>query len=121
MNANRRKRYSEDAEGREKRLAANRQWKRDNPEKVRANNRNRKSKFKTLGTFTNEELDIIREEQGNKCPGCFRVFSEELPESIDHFVPISKGGSNYASNIQLLCLFCNCSKNDKLWKEWKDF
>lgn len=33
---------------------------------------------------------------------------------FDHVIPISKGGSNTARNIQILCETCNRSKSDKI-------
>lgn len=100
-------------------LEQNRKWKRDNPLKVNRINRLRKDTLRNAeGTYTSFDLERIREEQGNTCPGCFRSF-ESVPPTIDHYVPLSKGGVNNQTNIQLLCHSCNCSKNDKLWSEWK--
>lgn len=38
--------------------------------------------------------------------------------SIDHKTPLSRGGSNWPGNIQLLCLPCNDSKGTKTMDEW---
>lgn len=34
--------------------------------------------------------------------------------SIDHIIPLSKGGDHTWRNVQLAHLGCNCSKNDKI-------
>lgn len=44
---------------------------------------------------------------------CVHCGSDERLE-FDHIIPVSKGGSNTARNIQLLCEFCNRSKSDKI-------
>lgn len=40
-------------------------------------------------------------------------FSHEYP-TIDHIIPISKGGHHVASNLQCACRRCNMSKGSKL-------
>jgi len=115
-NETRRQRY---ADNKEKRLAANREWKRANREKIYVNNSNRRALLKdAIGYHSLDDLLLIRDEQGSKCPGCLRTFGDEIKATVDHFVPLSRGGTNYPANIQLLCGSCNCSKNDKLWHEW---
>jgi hypothetical protein len=44
---------------------------------------------------------------------CVRCGSKERLE-YDHIIPIAKGGSNTARNIQLLCEKCNRSKGAKI-------
>ena len=34
--------------------------------------------------------------------------------ALDHIIPVAKGGSNIAENIQILCQVCNLKKADKI-------
>jgi 5-methylcytosine-specific restriction endonuclease McrA len=40
----------------------------------------------------------------------------EREATMDHIVPVSKGGLHVWSNVQCLCRACNSSKSDKLAK-----
>jgi len=82
-------------------------WNKNNPEKTRCFVRRRRVlKAKSEGTHTlNEWLELCAE-YNNACASCGKV--GKLTE--DHVVPLSKGGSDYISNIQPLCGPCNSHK-----------
>ena len=52
---------------------------------------------------------------GFKCQACGAKPSDsnDVELAIDHIVPLSLGGSNDASNLQVLCAPCNGSKSNK--------
>ena len=54
--------------------------------------------------------ELVWRRDGGKCIECGN--KERL--EFDHIIPFSKGGSNTARNIQLLCERCNRSKKDKI-------
>lgn len=53
--------------------------------------------------------EVWKRDQG-KCTKC----GSNINLEFDHIIPVSKGGSNTARNIQLLCEKCNRSKSDKI-------
>jgi len=57
-----------------------------------------------------EVQDIVWNRDGGKCVQCG---SQEKIE-FDHIIPFSRGGSNTARNLQLLCEKCNRSKSNKI-------
>lgn|SRR5574343_699414 len=61
------------------------------------------------GEFTPDEWKLLCEKYGYVCLCC----GEKKPLTADHIVPLSKGGTNYISNIQPLCLVCNDRKGTK--------
>jgi len=48
--------------------------------------------------------------ENTMCNFCFTV--DNL--TIDHIIPISKGGENEMENLQVLCKKCNRAKSDKV-------
>lgn len=60
----------------------------------------------------------IKKKQHGLCAcGCGVSLNVSCTE--DHIVPLSRGGSDWAFNIQLMTSWCNDSKGTKLMSEWK--
>jgi len=74
------------------------------------------------GSYTKAELQAQFESQQGRCYHCGKwlVLGNGRFCHVDHWIPLSKGGSNNIENIRLLCPHCNLSKNDKLPCEWND-
>jgi len=76
---------------------------------LRAND-NRARRLAAPGHFTKREWNVLVRSHGHKCARCRK--SRKL--TVDHIVPLSKGGSNWISNIQPLCKSCNSAKGARL-------
>jgi len=111
---------------RDKRQQQIRQWKLDNPIRwrilcgVHAHKR-RSRNGAAEGCYSPEDIQALLSEQNGLCNGCAADITQTF--HVDHIVPISRGGSNWPDNLQLLCRSCNCSKGAKLpeeWLEWRE-
>lgn len=56
----------------------------------------------------------------NECSYCKRGYTELNPKSIDHVVPVARGGDHDTNNINICCLQCNLSKRDLMLNDWFD-
>lgn len=54
--------------------------------------------------------DIVMFRDGHKCIMC--GISEDL--TLDHSIPVSRGGENRIENLQTLCRTCNAKKGEKV-------
>lgn len=89
-----------------------REWLRDNPDKRREKDFNRRARKKgNGGSFTVQEWEKLKQFYNYTCLRCGRS-EPDTKLTVDHIVPLSKGGRNSIDNIQPLCLPCNCSKHD---------
>ena len=61
--------------------------------------------------FNDNDKQFVYERQKGICRGCKQKLPIKTLE-MDHIVPISRGGSDKPSNLQLLCRSCNGSKGD---------
>jgi 5-methylcytosine-specific restriction endonuclease McrA len=71
-------------------------------------------KLGAVGSFTLKEYKKRLDLYNNHCGYCF--IGETY--TVDHIIPISKGGTNYIDNIMPACLRCNGQKRDYLLEEW---
>jgi len=61
------------------------------------------------GSYTKAEWESLCVRYEFRCLCC----KEKKPLTVDHVVPLAKGGTNEITNIQPLCISCNCSKGTK--------
>ncbi len=65
------------------------------------------------GSFSIEEWESLKKSCDFYCLACGKK-EPEIKLTIDHIVPISKGGSSDIKNIQPLCRSCNSKKKTKI-------
>lgn len=100
------------ADNPDKARAHQKAWRSANPEKSRALDRNKRAHRRAAeGRHTAADIAALLSKQGGKCGFC----SKKLTASyhVDHVQPLAKGGSNWPSNLQILCPPCNLSKHAK--------
>lgn len=91
------------------------EWAKNNPDKVRNKNAARRSRLKQAKTFyiTNKEINKLINSP------CFYCGSKNQP-SLDHIVPLARGGDHSIGNLTTACKPCNSSKGDSFITEWKN-
>jgi 5-methylcytosine-specific restriction endonuclease McrA len=95
------------AENRSRLSATQAAWRKLNPERRTATEMKRRAiKRAAAGSCSYAQLQARIEFYGGKCWVC-----RTAPfESIDHVKPLSKGGSNWPSNLRPCCKSCNSKK-----------
>jgi 5-methylcytosine-specific restriction endonuclease McrA len=74
----------------------------------------RRAIIANAGTYTLAELEAIKAAQDYRCLLC-GLYEPFIKLTVDHVVPLSKGGSNTAKNLQMLCHSCNSHKRTREW------
>lgn len=95
------------------------EWRKRNPEQVRALNRasriNRRTRERANGGAVRaKDVRALFERYGGACAVCRSV---DHPH-VDHIMPVALGGSSDPSNLQILCRSCNRAKSDLHPDEW---
>lgn len=90
-------------------------------EQFNAYSRTRRSRKRNAeGFHTEADIKELFVNQGGKCNGCLDDLYKTGKQKyhVDHIIPLSRGGNNWPTNLQLLCPSCNLSKHDKTQEEW---
>lgn len=94
------------------------QWHKKHPEDARQRVHKRKSILACAsGSHTKEDIQFKYDQQLGLCAYCGCELDEKY--HVDHIRPLSRGGSNDASNLAIACPHCNTSKGNKLLSEWR--
>jgi hypothetical protein len=110
-----RARYTKEAEHRR---AYARKYLTENPERMRAIRRNRKSRIKAQRfEFTEKDWRRACARTRGCCTYC--GVKPEGPLQREHVIPIVRDGRHSVGNIVPACAACNYSKKDKLLSEWR--
>lgn len=94
------------------------EWRRKNPEKARRSMAIRKARYRARqrmadGSFTNGEWELLKIRYNFTCVDC-KKREPEIKLSVDHVIPLSRGGSNWIENIEPRCMPCNRKKGAKM-------
>ncbi len=105
------------------------QYAKDNPAKMKEINakykrvRRQRKKDATVGVV---DFDLIRERDGDICYLCGSKVRDDVgsrhPEkrSMDHMIPISRGGDHSMANIRTACSKCNLKKGRRTYDEYME-
>ena len=107
------RRRSADEKAREQMREYVRQWRIKHPDRHVAKEHARRARYR--GKYSAKDWRSLCRRYGDCCAYC----GSKKPLTVDHVVPLVRGGSNYIGNLLPACAWCNSSKGKKLLVEWR--
>lgn len=105
----------------EKHKESQQKWAANNPEMVQSNVRARRARKRGAeGRHTQKDVTSILQRQKYKCAECGASVRKRSSRQVDHIMPLKLGGSNWPSNLQILCSHCNRIKSAKHPLDWAE-
>ena len=97
------------------RLLYHKQYAKDHSDEYHIRNQRRYAmKLSLPASLTLQQWESIKLNFNNKCCYC----GKELPLEMEHFIPVTSAGEYTINNIIPSCKSCNCSKSNKVFKDW---
>ncbi len=97
-----------------------RKYRQEKPEVKRASQARRRAlKRGSEGSYNVDDIRELYELQLGQCIYCQGDLLDDF--HVDHIIPLSRGGINTRSNIQLLCPNCNRMKHAKTHEEYLSY
>lgn len=104
----------------DKTAAQFKKWCAENPEKVKERYRNKRARRRGAeGKHTEKDIRKLRVRQRDKCAFCFTPLGGK--GHVDHIIPLAREGSNWPTNLQLLCVAHNTAKGARTMEEFFDY
>lgn len=102
---------------RDRRIAYATNYAKKNPHVGQATKRKRRAAMVAQGIFRFTSARWLRMQRMHD----FRCFycGEKSPLTMDHVVPLIRGGSHSEGNIVPACMSCNCTKQARFVMEWR--
>lgn len=102
---------------RDRRLTYAKEYAKRNPHVGQATKRRRRAAIRASGAyrFTGADWKRCVDRLGGRCFYC----GEIGPMTMDHVVPVVRGGTHGAGNIVPACMSCNCHKQGRTVAEWR--
>jgi 5-methylcytosine-specific restriction endonuclease McrA len=94
-------------------------WRARDP--YRARHARRAQEYGVQGTFDKYDVEIRLTKQQGLCHYCGEKLERFGPRkfTVDHFIPLSRGGSNFMNNLVIACPDCNRDKGSKMPWEFR--
>ena len=99
----------------EKENQKKRNWRANNPEKALQERHKYRKKLKQNGIYEISEKDLKKLVSADVCYYCQK--KDKL--TLEHIIPVSRGGRHSIGNLVMVCKHCNFSKQARLLIEWK--